>query len=309
VNLKHLIDNHTIPGVLSFHETEHGLIRVSVKNTVCAAEIFLQGAHLTQWQPSGHKPVLFLSDRSAFLPGKAIRGGIPIIFPWFGARTANQFSPRTDGPSHGFARTSEWQLAAADANDDVVHLTLTLGPSDVTRSLGYDHFHLTYKLSIGAQLDLQLTVKNQSGIPMSYEEALHSYFMVGDVRQVTINGLANTEYLDKTDDFKRKRQQEALLRLTGETDRPYLNTEASVNVDDPVFMRRITVEKQNSQTTVIWNPWSELTAKLADMSADGWQRMTCVETANAVDNAVLLGPGEQHTMHTRVIMCELPKTG
>jgi glucose-6-phosphate 1-epimerase len=304
MNLQHLIHNYAIPGVLAFEETEHGLIRASVTSVACTAEIYLQGAHLVQWQPAGHKPVLFLSERSSFLPGKAIRGGVPIIFPWFGARTSTQYCPRTDGPSHGFARTSEWRFAAAEINGDDVHLTLTLDPSDTTSSLGYDGFHLTYKLVIGAELDLQLTVDNQSETTMLFEEALHSYFMVGDVNQITISGLADTEFLDKTDGLKRKRQQESVLSLTGETDRPYLDTEASIDLDDPILKRRITVEKVNSKTTVVWNPWSELTAKLADMSPDGWLRMTCIESANALNNAVILSPGDRHTMHARVIVKE-----
>jgi glucose-6-phosphate 1-epimerase len=128
--------------------------------------------------------------------------------------------------------------------------------------------------------------------------------MVGDVNQITISGLADTEFLDKTDGLKRKRQQESVLSLTGETDRPYLDTEASIDLDDPILKRRITVEKVNSKTTVVWNPWSELTAKLADMSPDGWLRMTCIESANALNNAVILSPGDRHTMHARVIVKE-----
>jgi glucose-6-phosphate 1-epimerase len=305
VNLHDLSDNFAIPDVVSFEEAElGGLIRVLITSAACTAALYLQGAHLAQWQPVGHEPVLFLSDRSAFLPGKAIRGGVPIIFPWFGARTATEYSPRTDGPSHGFARTSEWQFAAADIKGNDVHLTLTLDPTDATRALGYDGFHVAYKLVIGAELNLQLTVENQSATTMLFEEALHSYFMVGDAEKISINGLANTEYLDKTDGFKQKRQQESVLRLTGETDRPYLDTKSPVDLADPILERRITVEKQNSKTTVVWNPWSELTAKLADMSADSWRKMTCIETANAVSNAVVLPPGDQHTMHAHITIKE-----
>jgi glucose-6-phosphate 1-epimerase len=309
VNLQDLNHNFAIPDVISFDEIEPGgLIRVSITSAACTAALYLQGAHLAQWQPAGHEPGLFLSERSAFLPGKAIRGGVPIIFPWFGARTATQYSPRTDGPSHGFARTSEWQLAAANIQGDDVHLTLTLDPTDTTRALGYDLFHLTYRLVIGAELDLQLTVENQSTTAMHFEEALHSYFMVGDAEKITISGLANTEYLDKTDGFKQKRQHESVLRLTGETDRPYLDTTSPVDLDDSILKRRITVDKLNSKTTVVWNPWSELTAKLADMSADGWHSMTCIETANAGSNAVILPPGDQHTMHAHIIIKDFKET-
>lgn len=300
MNSQQLRNTFAIPGVLAFDETEHGLVRATISSNVCTAELYLQGAHLTQWHPEGHDSVLFLSERSVFQPGKSIRGGIPIIFPWFGPRTATPYSSRTDGPSHGFARTSNWQLASATMDGDDLHLKLTLSPDEASRSLGYDDFLVTYDVTIGGELRLQLTIENGMQNTLQFEEALHSYFMVGDAQRVTINGLVNTEYFDKTDGFKRKRQDESVLLMTGETDRPYINSEARVDLDDPDLKRRVSIDKQNSKTTVIWNPWTELSNKLADMSSDGWKRMVCVETANAIENTVTLAPGEQHTMQAHV---------
>ena len=299
-----LTERFAIPGVLSFAATEHGLTRATITTPACNAEFYLQGAHLTQWQPTAERPVLFLSERSAFEPGKAIRGGVPIIFPWFGARTATLDSPRTDGPSHGFARTTVWDLAFAAIAGDDLHLTLTLSPNDASRALGYDHFQLAYQLSLGAELRMSLSVANPGIAQLQIEEALHTYLHVGDARQVRIRGLSDTDYIDKTDGFKRKHQIETTLRLTGETDRPYLNTEQTVTLDDPVLERRITVSKSGSRTTVVWNPWSELSAKLSDMSPDSWQSMTCIETANAADNALILQPGAHHTMQAHITVQE-----
>ena len=300
--LQEYIDKHTIPGVVTFAENEFGLVYATITSDACKAVVYLQGAHLTEWCPADQKPVLFLSKHSMFAPGKAIRGGVPIIFPWFGPRTANQFSSRTDGPSHGFARTSKWTLVEAKVKDKDVVLHLTLSPDDTTRSLGYDAFQLGYKITVGETLTLDLTVENKSTEPMFFEEALHSYFYVDDARQVTIYGLADTDYLDKTDESKRKHQDETALSLTGETDRPYLDTVAVVEVNDSVLRRQTIVSKENSKTTVVWNPWSEVTSKLIDMEPDGWQKMVCVETANALDNAVTLAPGESHTMSARVVV-------
>jgi glucose-6-phosphate 1-epimerase len=302
MTLQQLTDNFAIPGVLSFSQNELGLIRASITTPACTAELYLQGAHLTAWQPTGHDPVLFLSERSSFAPGKAIRGGVPVIFPWFGVRTATPESPRTDGPSHGFARTSRWTLAFAALAGDDLHITLTLGPSEASRALGYDHFHLAYQLRLGAELNMQLTVANSGAEPLHFEEALHTYLAVGDAQQVSIIGLTDTDYLDKTDDFKRKHQKESPLCLTGETDRPYLNTEAPVDVDDPVLKRRISVTKSNSKTTVVWNPWSELCAKLPDMAPNGWLEMTCIETANAAEDRMTLAPGAHHTMEAHIFV-------
>ena len=302
MDLQTLSDQFTIPGVLAFSQTEQGLIRANIITSACIAEFYLQGAQITQWQPTGQQPVLFLSERSFFTPGKAIRGGIPIIFPWFGARTATPDDPRTDGPSHGFARISEWTLAFAALAGDDLHLTLTLGPSDTSRSLGYNQFALVYEITIGAELNLKLTVTNQDSKPLHFEEAFHTYFSVGDSQQISIIGLSDTEYLDKTDNFNKKRQTDPLLKLTGETDRPYLDTLVPVNIDDPVLRRRITVDKAESKTTVVWNPWSTLTATLPDMSPDCWLTMVCIETANVATNAINLASGAHHTMEAHIFV-------
>ncbi len=300
MDLPTLSNHFSIPGILSFSQTEHGLLRASITTPACCAELYLHGAHLTQWQPKGSRPVLFLSERSLFESGKAIRGGVPIIFPWFGNRTPTAWSRRSDGPSHGFARTAEWTLAFAALAGDEVHLTLTLDPSETSRSLGYDQFQLVYQLTLGAELRLRLTVRNLGSEPLWFEDALHTYFAVGDAREIAIHGLAGTRYLDKTDHFKLKVQDEPVLRLRGETDRPYLDTAAAVDLEDPVYGRRIHVEKSDSRTTVIWNPWSALTAKLPDMTTEGWVSMVCIETANVATDAITLGPGEQHTTEARI---------
>jgi len=296
MDLGQLKENPTLPSACTFDQNEDGLWRAKIATNSCTAEVYLHGAHLTRWQPVGHEPVLFVSERSSYKEGKAIRGGVPIIFPWFGARRPNALDPRSDGPSHGFARTSNWQIESCAQVGEDFELTFNLNPNDASIALGYDNFLVTYKLHLGAELTMQLTVQNLSNAPLIFEEALHTYLNVGDARQINIDGLTACEYLDKTDNMTRKIQKESTLKLTAETDRPYLNTVAAVELDDPLLRRRIKVAKSNSQTTVIWNPWNELTAKLADMKADDWQHMTCIETANALENAVTLGAGESHTM-------------
>jgi glucose-6-phosphate 1-epimerase len=296
MKLTQLNDKFSISGILTFSEAASGLIYASIDHAPCKAQIYLHGAHLTQWQPEGKQAVIFLSDKSLFVAGKAIRGGIPIIFPWFGARSATADSPRTDGPAHGFARTSEWEMVSSALIDSEIHLEFRLQPSDLTRALGYDGFELLYELRIGTTLDLRLVLYNRGATPFHFEEALHAYFAVGDVERISIAGLDDTDFCDKTDGFKIKHQQDRLLTLHGETDRPYLNTAAAVTLNDPSFQRRIIVEKSNSKTTVIWNPWIEPSAKFADMSADGWRHMVCIEAANLGSDAVVVPPGESHSL-------------
>lgn len=305
MELQTLTDNFAIPGALTFTEGEGGLLRANISTPACTAEVYLHGAHLTAWQPAGQQPVIFLSETSLFATGKAIRGGVPVIFPWFGARAATPASDRTDGPAHGFARTSVWDVAFAAIAGDDLHLTLTLGPSEASRALGYDHFKVAFELIFGSELRMRLTVANQGTETMYFEEALHTYFTVSDAETIAIHGLIDAEYLDKTDDFKRKTQTDPVIHLTGATDRLYLNTAATATLDDTGFNRRISVAKTNSLSTIVWNPWAEGSAKMADMTPDNWRHMACVETANANENILALAPSQVHTMEAHVTVAGL----
>jgi glucose-6-phosphate 1-epimerase len=286
MDIAQLEENYGIPGHLSF-DTRDGLTRVQVQLASASATVYLHGAHLTHWQPAGQKPVIFLSD---FAAGKAIRGGVPICFPWFAGRSDGQA-----GPSHGFARIQEWDLAFAamipGADGDRVHLTFTLGPSELSRSLGFDHFRVAYEVIVGAKLTMRLTVANLGSESMKIEEALHSYFAVKDVRATRLKGLDSAIYLDKADALKQKVAPPKWMVLTSETDRVFPANKATVQVEDVGNNRVITVEKTGSATTVVWNPWSELAAKLADMPDDAWPGFVCVETANTAPDAITLMAG------------------
>jgi glucose-6-phosphate 1-epimerase len=294
-----LNENFGLPGLLAFEES-NGLTRAVVTTPAASATIYFQGAHLTHWQPAGEEPVLFLSGKSAFQKGKAIRGGVPVIFPWFGDRHDGQA-----GPAHGFARTAEWEFAFAALAGEDLHLTFTLAPSNATRALGFDRFRVAYQFVIGRTLEMRLTVANDAATPLVFEEALHTYFAVTDVRKASTTGLRDTAYLDKRDldadgNAKRKTQTEDPLVLTQTTDRVYVDSASTCVIEDPAARRKITVDKENSRTTIVWNPWAELTAKLADMEPEGWHGMLCIETANAGENAITLAPGEAHTMRAIV---------
>jgi glucose-6-phosphate 1-epimerase len=265
----------------------------------------MQGAHLTHWRPAGEAAAIFLSQRAEFVPGKPIRGGVPVIFPWFGER---QFGggrpdlpqPGRASPQHGFARISEWELAFAAMAGEELHLTFTLAPNELSRSLGYEDFRVAYRVSVGSKLSLELIVANAGGAPLVFEEALHTYYQVADAREVSVDGLAGTTYIDKLDGSKPKVQPPGPLMFQGRTDRPYLNTAATCVLRDPAGGRRIVVAKSGSHSTVVWNPWQELTATMADMEPDAWLHMTCIETANVAGNAVTLAPGETHTMRADI---------
>ncbi len=279
-------------GVVTFEAGSGGLIRASVGGRAAEGHVYLHGAHVTHHRPAGHGPLLFLSEQSRFATGKAIRGGVPVIFPWFGARVGHP-----EAPDHGFARTREWAVEAVEpASDGSVAVTLTLEADDATRPAWPHEFTLRHRVVFGERLEMKLEVENRSGHPFDFEEALHTYLLVGDVAQVSINGLGDGVYIDKTDDMRRKTLADGLLRLNGTTDRVFVNTRATCTVTDPVLARRIVVEKTGSTTTVVWNPWREKARVMADLGNDEWRSMLCVEAANAADNTVHLGGGERHTM-------------
>jgi glucose-6-phosphate 1-epimerase len=281
-----------IPNALRFEDTSGGLVRAIISTPAAEADVYVQGAHVTHWTPRGQRPVLFVSSKSLFAPGKAIRGGVPIIFPWFGARSDGK-----PGPAHGFARSTEWAVEGTKLHGDgKVEITLTLAPNDATRAFGYGAFHLRFRVTIGADLEMELETRNDANEPLTYEEALHSYFAIADIHQAWVSGLEGTTCIDKTDGFKRKTLGNEPVRIAKETDQVHLNTKATCTVHDPVWNRRIIVEKTGSDSTVVWNPWIDKTKGMSDMAPDDWQKMVCVETANAADNAVHLAPGETHKL-------------
>ena len=292
VTVHELNERFGLNGALHFEDGPGGLTRPKIATDTATAEMYLQGAHVAQWQPRGAAhPVLFMSAKSLFTPGKAIRGGVPLVFPWFADRTGG-----LPGPAHGFARTLPWDVVATEQRADGVALSFKLLPNQLTRDLGFDHFVLLYEVVVGERLSLSLEVENVGDSPLSFEEALHAYYSVSDVRQVEVSGVGDTDYLDRAHQAVRKHQAAGAIRFAGETDQLHLNTQAAVTISDPGWKRRVVIEKRGSQSTVVWNPWMEKAARLADLGDDAWPDFVCVEPANAAENAVKLAPGGTHRM-------------
>jgi glucose-6-phosphate 1-epimerase len=275
---------------VKFETGAGGLMRIAIHTPDADAHVYLHGAHVTHYQPKGQPPVLFMSRQSHFTPGKAIRGGVPVIFPWFGPRAGD-----ANAPMHGFARTVEWACRAVEPTGCAVGVTLALTSSDETRRWFPHDFELLYTICVGPTLDLKLEVRNWSKSDFTFEEALHTYLTVGDVRQASIDGLNGRTFIDKTAAMARTRQT-GPIRIDCETDRVYLDTPDEVRVADSVHRRQLSVGKTGSQTTVVWNPWIEKARALPDFGDDEWPGMLCIETANAVNNAVKISPGQSHTM-------------
>ena len=307
--LPDLLDDHFgLPGVLHF-ERAGELVRAQVTLPTCSATIYLQGAHLVHWQPTGQQPAIFLSNRSDLKPGKPIRGGVPICFPWFANRSDGK-----PGPSHGFARIQPWTVTAAallpghasGPAEPTLHLTFTQSPTELSRSLGFDNFMTAYEIILGKDagrsLTLRLTVANLGKEPLHFEEALHTYFHVADIHQVEVTGLESASFIDKTDDFKTRQLPPTPLKIMHRTDSVFPNATGPVAIHDPGNRRVLTNTKSNSATTVVWNPWSDGAATLPDLAPDDWLSYLAAETANTGANAITLAPNQTHTMQTEITL-------
>jgi glucose-6-phosphate 1-epimerase len=285
-----------LPPTVSLESGEGGLPRLTVVNPLARAEVYLHGAHVTAWQPGGHDPVLWMSRESQWNAAKPIRGGVPICFPWFGPHASD-----ASAPSHGFARLRDWALVEAhDGERGETHLTFELTPQAAPPSAWPHAFTATYRVSVGQSLILSLEVHNPGAQPFTFEEALHTYFAVRDVRTVEIRGLENAGYLDKVGGTATRNQGPAPIRFTGETDRIYLDTTAMCTIHDTALDRWIEIRKSGSQATVVWNPWVAKARAMADFGDDEWPGMVCVETGNVNVHAVTLAPGGRHVMNAMI---------
>jgi glucose-6-phosphate 1-epimerase len=291
-----LHERFSIPGIAQIVSGNGGLPKLRITTSLASAEIYLHGAQVTSWQPSGADEVLFLSRQSRWEDGRAIRGGIPVCFPWFRGKADDPAAP-----AHGVVRTRAWQLdALAQQSEPAESVTVTLstGSDHVSQRWWPHEFHIEQRITIGTVLKLELTVTHAGGEdaePMRFEEALHTYHAVADATRVRIAGLDEVAFLDNMD-ANREKQQAGDVTFSQPTDSAYLDTALAVELIDPVLGRQIRTTKTNSFSTIVWNPWKQGALALADLGDAEWQQMACVEAGNILDDSIVLAPGGQHTL-------------
>ncbi len=203
--------------------------------------MYLHGGHVTSWTAAGKQDVLFVSANSLWADGHAIRGGVPICFPWFGDKADDPHAP-----AHGFVRTKSWQLESIEQAGDAVTVSMSTASEESTKTWWPADFRLLHRATFGPELVLELVVNNTGSAALRFEEAMHAYHRVGDVAQATVSGLNGVAYLDKTDSFRKKTQSGGVV-IESETDRVYLDTQHPLTLSDPVLHRQIQVTKQNSR--------------------------------------------------------------
>lgn len=294
VTLEQLNGRFGIKGQVIFKEGAGGLTMIEVHNAQATATIALQGAHLLTWTPRGQQPVIWLSSAAKFAPGKSVRGGIPICWPWFGPHESEK-----SFPAHGYARTVMWQVVETEAlASGATRLLFRLEGDETTAKMWSHDTPCDYQLTIGTSLEMELVTRNRGRTPVTIGQALHTYFDISDIREVSVNGLDGCPYLDKVDGFKRK-QQEGSVTFSGETDRIYLDSTADCLIDDPNMERRIRISKRNSASTIVWNPWIEKAEQMGDLGERSYLGMVCVESANAAEDVVTLPAGGEHRLYVR----------
>lgn len=275
---------------ISFRKLADNIAIADINNSLASASVSLYGGHVVSWQPKTQtKPVLWVSDLVKFQQGKAIRGGVPICWPWFGAHQS-----QASLPGHGYARITPWVLTSVQTmTNGATILELSLGKSD----LFYAHWHanvrLTLRVTIGDTLEITLKTLNETEHEFTFTEGLHTYFQVSDIANIRILGLEGCEYIDLLNQNERCTQA-AAISFNDHLGRIYLNSQAACVIEDPKFQRRIRIEKSGSNSTAVWNPGQIVASTINDMGPSGWRNMVCVESANALQNAVKVLPGFTH---------------
>lgn len=270
-------------GRVTFLDGRGELPMLEISTPWSTAEIYLSGAHVTQFRKKDEAPLLFLSQCSRFAEGHAIRGGIPVIFPWFG--------PREGLAQHGFARNKTWDLKEfAPSPDGSVSVRFRL--PDCPEAAAFPPFTTDYVVTVNQALTLQLIVTNESkDAEFTFEDCLHTYFEVADVTAISVHGLKGVSYLDKAASFLEKTETSDALRIASEVDRTYQHTTGTVEVLDPRIGRRIRIEKEGSSSTVVWNPWIAKSRQMPDFGDEEYERMICVESGNVGSDSISLPPG------------------
>jgi len=290
-DIDQLNETYGIAGQLRFVSGPGGMPVADIHNELGQAQISLQGAHVLGYQAKGQEPIIWMSDEATYAPGKSLRGGVPICWPWFGPHASD-----SSLPGHGPARTVDWKPVASEAlADGRTKVSFEMIETDKTREQCAHPLRVQLNVTVGSSLKLELETENLGKAAFTLGAALHTYFRVGDVRLAHVEGLDGCEYIDKMDGGVRK-QQQGPVSISDETDRIYLGTGNHSEIIDPAMGRKIVIRSEGSGSMVVWNPWEATANKMGDLGPDGFLKMLCVETANAADDVVELAAGATHQM-------------
>ncbi len=293
--IEQLNRDFAIQDQLKFIEGEGGFTYAEIDNGKARALISLYAGQVLSFQPTNEaENLLFLSEQAYYQPGKAIKGGIPICWPWFGP------DPQGQGrPGHGFVRNRPWNLAkATQTPEGDTKLVLNLVDDEETREIWPQAFDLSLEVTVGNELTLALITRNTGELAVSITQALHTYFKVGNINKVKVLGLEGLRYLDKVDKGEEKIQA-GEVTIAEEVDRIYTGVQGDLTIVDEALQRRILIRSISSSTAVVWNPWSKISEQMADLGDDDYKQLICVETANAADEVIEIPSGGESRLIAR----------
>ena len=271
-------------------EMENGFNYLEVVNDTACAEIALQGGHVFHFSRHAEEPILWLSDESKFEDGEAIRGGIPICWPSFGMN-----NPKL--PQHGFARTCYWKFVSCeDIDSETTQVILSLTDNEKSRNIWNNKFNLKLKITVSKTLNIELTTVNTDKKSFNITQALHSYFKVSHISNISINGLEKKPYLDALSGIISR--DDSPITFDQEIDRVYQEVDKKIVLKDKG--RDIGIENEGSFSSVIWNPWIGKTKHMSAMSDEAYKEFVCIESANAYADFKVLEPGQSHTLKVSI---------
>lgn len=289
MSIEQLNRDHGIAGQVEFIEGQGGFPLIHINNAKANALISVYGGQVLSFRPAGKTgDLMFLSEKAYYQAEKAIKGGVPICWPWFGP------DPQGKGrPAHGFVRNRMWNVmeTMVDENGDA-KVVLGLTDTPETQTLWPHSFNLTLEITVGDSLNLALITRNTGDQAFTVTQAFHTYFSVGDIHQIRVSGLEGREYIDKVDGGQQKMQSGAVT-INSEVDRIYLDVLNDLIIHDTALKRKIRIASQGSQTAVVWNPWAKISVEMGDLQDDDYLRLLCVETTNAATDIITILPDSE----------------
>ncbi len=255
---------------------------IEIQHPNCTAKLSLYGGQVLGWQPTGQNNVFWLSDSCQYQTGKAIRGGIPLCWPWFGA---HHNDPKNHAGNHGFARQQIWKIETLELSEENAVIVLTWQGQN-KHALFPIACQLKQTLTFGKTFSQQLTMTNLSDDSIDYTAALHSYFQVSHPQKIKISTLSTLSFDDKL--TGESRSAEVFINGVGPVDRVYhcLTDEnnqrqsQTMQIIDSQWQRTIEITSDNCQQWVFWNPGRQGAENMSDVHENGENEFVCLEAAN-----------------------------
>lgn len=294
MNIEKIKKVFSVDGQISVVEGDNGIPFVVIKNKSSAAIISLYGGQLLSYKHAGKDDLLFLSKLANYKQGAAIKGGIPVCWPWFGVDPENK-----GRQSHGFARNNMWELRSTESlSDNQCRVVMGLTENEETRLLWPFEFDLTIEITIGEVLGVKLITKNTGKQKFVITQALHTYFSVANIENVVLQGLDKKKYLDKANINvgDEEKIQIGNIEFNHEVDRIYLDAPASTQLIDTMREQQVDICSTGNKTAVVWNPGADICEQMSDLENTDYQKFVCIETANAASNVIEVHPGESYVL-------------